>query len=214
MAKLTGALLSFGASGTIGKTLVFSKWKGRAYARSHVVPANPNTSDQQETRNAFSWLQSVFAFGTAQFVATWQLAATGQVLTDRNAWTKANLPTLRPAADITGILFSGGAKGGLPPASIAVTPGAGQLSIALGTPSLPSGWTITQAIAVALASQDPQSGTKFTMTEGTDNSSPYTVVLTGLTAAQPYEVGGWFEFMKPDGSTAYGASLQGTGTPT
>lgn len=214
MAKLTGALLSFASSGSIAKTLVYSKWKGRPYARQHVVPANPQTSAQQLTRNAFRWLQAVFAFGTAQFVATWQLVATGQVLTDRNAWTKANLPTLRPATDITGILFSAGAKGGLPPASIAVTPGAGQLSVALGSPALPTGWAITQAIAVCLASQDPQTASMYTMTEAVDASSPYTCVLTGLTPTVPYEVGAWFEFTKPDGSVAYGASLQGTGTPT
>jgi hypothetical protein len=214
MAKLTGALLSFAASGSIAKTLVFSKWKGRPYARQHVNPANPQTSAQQETRNAFSWLQAVFAFGTAQFVATWQLVATGQVLTDRNAWTKANLPTLRPATDITGILFSAGAKGGLPAASIAVANGAGQLTVTLGAPSLPSGWTITQAIAVAVASQNPQSGTLFSMHEATDMTAPYAPIITGLTPAQAYEVGGWFEFLKPDGTVAYGASLQGTGTPT
>ena len=213
MAKLTGALLSFAASGAIAKTLVYSKWKGRPYARQHVTPANPDTSAQQLTRNAFQWLQSVFAFGTATFVDTWQLVASGQVLTDRNAWTKANLPTLRPATDITGILFSAGAKGGLPPASIAVAAGSGQLTVTLGAPALPSGWTITEAVAVALRSQDPQSGTLFTMTEATDASAPYAPVITGLTTGQSYEVGGWFKFLKPDGTVAYGASLQGTGTP-
>jgi hypothetical protein len=214
MAKITGALLSFASSGSIAKTVVYSKWKGRPYARQHVTPANPNTAAQQETRNAFSWLQSVFAFGTAGFVSTWQLVATGQVLTDRNAWTKANLPTLRPATDITGILFSAGAKGGLPPASIAAAAGTAQITVTLGAPALPSGWSIVEAIAVAVASQNPQSGTLFTMSEATDNSAPYAPVITGLTTAQSYEVGGWFKFLKPDGSTAYGASLQGTATPT
>lgn len=214
MAKLTGALLSFGSSGSIAKTLVYSKWKGRPYARQHVVPANPRSSAQMETRNAFKWLQSVFAFGTANFVATWQLFASGQVLTDRNGWTKANLPTLRPATDITGILFSAGAKGGLPTAGVTVTPGATELTVAVTEPALPTGWTITQAIAVALPSQNPQSGVLFTMTEGIDTSSPYSIVLTGLETAQSYEVGAWFEYAKPDGSIAYGPSSQATGTPT
>lgn len=214
MAKLTGALLSFGSSGSIAKTLVYSKWKGRPYARQHVIPANPNSSAQQLTRNAFQWLQRVFAFGTAQFVATWQLAATGQVATDRNLWTKSNLPTLRPATDITGILFSAGAKGGLPPGGITVTPGTAQITVTLTSPALPTGWTITNAIAVAVASQNPQSGNLYTMSEATDNSAPYAPIITGLTTGQSYEVGGWFEFTKPDGTIAYGASLQGTGTPT
>jgi len=214
MAKLTGALLSFGSSGSIAKTLVYSKWKGRPYARQHVDPANPRTSAQTLTRNAFRWLQAVFAFGTASFVSTWQLAATGQVLTDRNAWTKANLATLRPATDITGIIFSAGAKGGLPPGGITATAGATQITVTLTEPALPVGWTITQAIAVAVASQNPQSGVEYTMTEATDASSPYAPIITGLITGQAYEVGGWFEFLKPDGTTAYGASLQATATPT
>jgi hypothetical protein len=147
-------------------------------------------------------------------VATWQLVATGQVLTDRNAWTKANLSTLRPATDITGILFSAGAKGGLPAASIAVTAGTAQLTVTLGAPSLPSGWTIVQAVAVAVASQNPQSGVLYSMHEAVDTTAPYAPIITGLTTGQSYEVGGWFEFMKPDGTSAYGASLQATGTPT
>lgn len=208
-------MLSFGGSGTLAKSIVYSKWRGRPYARQHVIPANPRSSDQTLTRNAFKWLQSIFAFGTSNFVSTWTLAAQGQVLTNRNAWTKANLPTLRPATDITGILFSGGAKGGLPAASIAAAAGVATLTVTLGAPALPSGWTITQAIAVAVRAQNPQSGVLFTMTEATDVSSPYSgLALTGLVSGQVYEVGSWFEYMKPDGTTAYGASLQTTGTPT
>lgn len=215
MAKVTGALLSFGSSGQIGKTIVMSKWRGRPYARQHVVPANPQTSAQTLTRNAFSWLQAVFAFGTSFFVTTWTAAASGQVLTNRNAWTKANLPTLRPATDITGILFSAGAKGGLPPAGISVAATSGTLTVTLTAPALPSGWSITRAIAVAVRAQNPQSGTLYTMTEATDTTAPYSgMALTSLTSGQVYEVGGWFEFLKPDGTTAYGASLQTTGTPS
>jgi hypothetical protein len=214
MAKTTAPALSFGASGSIAKSMVYSKWKGRPYVRQHVIPANPQTSAQMLTRNAFAWLQSVFAFGTSLFVATWQAYATGQVLTDRNGWTKSNLPTLRPATDITGILFSAGAKGGLPTAGIAATAGANQITVVLTAPALPTGWTITQGIAVCLPSQNPQSGVLFTMTEGFDATTPYSIVLTGLTAAQSYEVGGWFQYAKPDGSVAYGPSSQTTATPT
>lgn len=215
MAKTTAPTLSFGASGSLAKSMVYSKWKGRPYVRQHVVPANPQTSAQQLTRNAFSWLQSVFAFGTSNFVSTWKAYAQGQVLTDRNGWTKTNLPTLRPATDITGIVFSAGAKGGLPPAGISVTPGSGTLTVTLTAPALPAGWTITQSICACVRSQNPQSGVLFTMTEAVDTTAPYSGnVLSGLTSSQSYEVGGWFQFLKPDGTTAYGASLQTTGTPS
>lgn len=37
-------------SGQAGKAGVFAKWKGRQYRRSYVIPANPNTTKQQEVR--------------------------------------------------------------------------------------------------------------------------------------------------------------------
>lgn len=50
MAKLKGPLFSLSASGQLAKTLVFADWKGIDYARQHVVPANPNSADQQTQR--------------------------------------------------------------------------------------------------------------------------------------------------------------------
>lgn len=50
MAKVTGPLMSLDASGTIGKTAVFSKWKGQNYVRLRVVPQNNQTSGQQDAR--------------------------------------------------------------------------------------------------------------------------------------------------------------------
>lgn len=42
------------ASGTIGKTLTFANWVGRQYVRRWTRPANPQTQDQMDQRNAFS----------------------------------------------------------------------------------------------------------------------------------------------------------------
>ena len=50
MAKVTGPLMSLDASGTVGNTAVFSKWKGRNYVRLRVIPKNMRSADQQLTR--------------------------------------------------------------------------------------------------------------------------------------------------------------------
>lgn len=50
MAKVTGPLMSLDASGTVGGTTVFSKWKGRNYVRLRVTPMNPKTSGQATAR--------------------------------------------------------------------------------------------------------------------------------------------------------------------
>ncbi len=51
MARVTGPLMSMDASGKFGGALVFSKWKGRNTVRQLVIPANPQTSTQQDSRN-------------------------------------------------------------------------------------------------------------------------------------------------------------------
>ncbi len=50
MAKLKAPLLSLGASGQIGKSIVYFPWKGIDCAREYVVPANPKTAGQLTQR--------------------------------------------------------------------------------------------------------------------------------------------------------------------
>lgn len=50
MAKVTGPLQSFSASGQIAKSIVFGAWKGVNYVRKYVIPANPQSSGQGDQR--------------------------------------------------------------------------------------------------------------------------------------------------------------------
>jgi hypothetical protein len=50
MAKVTGPLMSMTASGKIGDAIVFSIWKGVAYVRQFVIPANPQSTGQGDQR--------------------------------------------------------------------------------------------------------------------------------------------------------------------
>ena len=56
MVLVNGPMFSLGASGTIGNTLVFSIWKGRAYVRQRVIPTNPQSASQTGMRSMFSFL--------------------------------------------------------------------------------------------------------------------------------------------------------------
>jgi hypothetical protein len=51
MARVKGPLLSFDASGQLGKTVVYMNWKGIKDVRQHVIPANPKTEAQQAQRS-------------------------------------------------------------------------------------------------------------------------------------------------------------------
>lgn len=213
MAKITGPFLSFGASGTIAKTAVASKWKGRPYLRSHAIPANPQTAEQTKTRSLFGFLSDVWkGFGTISR-APWDSFAKGQVLTGRNAFIGKNVNLMRGDTNSQNLQGSPGAKGGPPPSSVSAAGAAGQITVTINAPTPPTGWTLTAVQAMAIEDVDPQTSNKTISYEGEDTTSPMdTVVLT--VPAGNYVANGWTKWTKPDGSIAYGPSLSDTATAT
>jgi len=215
MSKVTAPLLGFGASGQIGKTQVYGSWRGVKYARRYVIPANPKSNSQTATRNVFTWLNQVWKLLDPAVQAPWFLFAKGKPLTDRNAWIKSNLAGLRgtdsvPATDLSAIIGSPGVNGGL--AYSVATPsdsGTHHLTVTMTPPALPTGWAIVAAHAVAWEQQNANTDVLYTSYYATDASAgPYAPVIA-LGAAMTAEYAAWFEYTKPDGSTAYSPSLNG-----
>src|ERR1700741_3979138 len=97
MAIVTAPLLSFTASGTIAKSVTYSKWKGIKYARQRVIPANPQTTAQMKTRDCFRWVHDAYKTLPADVAGMWEWFAKGQNVTGPNAWMTANLPVLKDA---------------------------------------------------------------------------------------------------------------------
>ncbi len=214
MARTIAPLLSFDAGGQIAKTQVYARWKGRSYVRRYTVPANPKTADQTLTRNTFGWLTQVWKYIPGSATAAWDAYADNLRITNRNAWLKANIGPLREQTTLADLTLSPSASGGIAAAAINAVAGAAQITVTLTEPSLPTGWTIVAAFAMAIKDQDPQTDTDYVVVAGTDPSTPYSIVLTGLETAALYRVGGWFQYAKPDGTPAYGAALNATATPT
>lgn len=78
MAKVTAPLFSMGASGQLGKSLVYMTWKGIDDVRIYVVPSNPNTAGQQTQRGYFDTAVGLWhsvAFNAADKTAFNLLAA-------------------------------------------------------------------------------------------------------------------------------------------
>jgi len=65
MAKLKAPLLSLGASGAIGRSLVFFPWKGLDVVREYVIPSNPKSDGQIAQRahmtEAVEWIHTAMA---------------------------------------------------------------------------------------------------------------------------------------------------------
>jgi len=214
MAKTKGPLLSLGARGSIAKSQVYARWKGVDYARVHVDPANPRTTEQTSTRTVFSSLNAQWKFSPAEAQAPFIAAAQGKPVTDRNLFIKANLSSMRDVATMASYIGSPGSRGGIPPVSLALaSPGAGQIDATLVTTDAPADWTLSEVWAVAFIDRDPHDlPTVFPVVEedATPTAGGSSVVpFTGLPAGT-YVVSAWPVWTKPDGFLAYGPSLTDT----
>lgn len=219
MAKVIAPLLSMGASGQIGKTQVFSNWRGTKYVRRYVIPANPKTTQQDYTRSIFLFLNETWKLLAPAVQAVWTAFAKGKAMTDRNMWQKSNLPSLRnmptpadpnnvPLTTLETMTISPGVNAGLGFASVAASsPGAGEFTMTPVAPALPAGWAIVKAHAVAFKSQNASTDTDYTSYYGSNAVAPYAVALTDLPTAT-YDGFLFFEYTKPDGTIAYSPSLE------
>ena len=206
MAKTVGPLLSLGARGSIAKTAVFSKWRGIPYVRQHVIPANPNSVGQQATRNVFRTMVEMWKLLPTVGVDPWDLFATGRPFLGRNAFIGQNVAAMRGEVDMDLQVGSPGAKGGIPPVSIAPTTIAGGgIEVNMTEPPIPPGWGLTNGVAIVFPDQDPAiafvgptTGLAIFPVGGLD--------FTGLDTV-PYQVRAWIEWTKPDTTTAYSVAL-------
>lgn len=214
MAKTTAPLFGFGASGSLGKAVVFAGWRGVGYARRHVVPANPKSTGQVLTRDIFRNLGTMWKQGGPIMRTPWDRFAVGQKFLGSNAYTGKNIAVLRGDANLADYIGSPGAKGGLPPTSIVLTTvAAGGIECAFTVPAAPTGWTLTAAQATMLKDRTPEAVPTDIIVEGEDLTAPYTVDITGLDTVL-YWVQAWLKWTKPDSSLAYGASIASSITVT
>lgn len=213
MAKVTAPLLSFGASGTIGDTQTYSTWRGVPYARRKVVPANPRSPDQTKTRTSFAWLCGLWKLAPPKAQEPWEAFAAGRQFTGRNALISKNNSALRTAADISDLIMSPGARGGLSVPAATAVGAAGTATINVTAPDLPTGWAIIEAVGWLVQQQNPQTDANFDTMVASDNATPFELDFAGV-AAGTYVWGVWFKFTKPDGTYAYSPSFNGTVTVT
>lgn len=208
MAKVTAPLLSFGASGTIAKVQTYATWRGIPYARRHVIPANPQTTAQQLTRDIFANMELRWKQGGPLMRAVWDRFAVGQKFTGRNSYLGKNIAAMRGDADMDAYVGSPGAKGGLPCSSLVLgTVAANGIEAVVTTPTPPTGWTLTSAIGTCFKEQTPEATVTDVIQEDEDLASAE-CDFTGLDTVE-YQVQVWLKWLKPDSTIAYGAALSG-----
>lgn len=212
MAKLTGPLLSFGADGQIGKAMVTAKWRGIAYARQYVIPANPRTTKQQANRTRFALLREMWKLAPQGVRAPFDTFALGRKFLGFNSFVGENNRLLNGETDMQKLLCSPGARGGLPPEGVVVSTGSasGEIDVAV-TPAaqLPDNWAVTRCWGAAIVDQNPVGIFSGPFIAGSDDTDPYEITLGGLPAGGACVGFGWVEYEKANGDTAYSVSIGG-----
>lgn len=95
MVKLNGPMFSLGASGTLAKAVTFASWKGRAYARGTVIPANPKAEKQISVRAMMKFLSQQWDGIYGPNKDTWDDLADAHVVSTFNAYIGTNLARWR-----------------------------------------------------------------------------------------------------------------------
>lgn len=91
MALVNGPLFSLSASGQLGEALVYSSWKGIAYVRTYVVPANPRSLAQRVTRAVMKFISEQWASIDAADQASWATLAAQGGYSEFNAYGSNNV---------------------------------------------------------------------------------------------------------------------------
>ena len=176
MAKLKAPLLSLGASGQLGKTIVHFNWKGLNVVREYVVPTNPNTSGQSTQRGyvtaAVANIHAVIQMASHPLSAADKIALAlwGSTFPTPRTWFNVSVKNWvdQKVAGLLGFNMTDGTT----------TPGAGQLAASI--------WAIGDDVTAGRVYW----GTSKTCSSGwvatADAAGHHTATITGLTAGTKY----------------------------
>lgn len=95
MAQVVAPLMSLGASGTIGKSITFFTWKGRASVRTRVIPHNPQSALQVSVRQMMKFLAQAWASIGSTPQGTWDDLAEAAQISPFNAYQGRNMSRWR-----------------------------------------------------------------------------------------------------------------------
>lgn len=167
MAKVSGPLMSMDASGTLGKAITFSKWKGVPVVRQYVVPANPNTIAQQAVRNSFTAASDAFKALDATNKAALNRSASGMAMSGYNYLMKVICNALKSGLNWMAISITGTAS----------TNNSITVSLAAG---------VTKKVMVEYGTKPGVYTASFTEADVPANGDARNVVINGLLALTTY----------------------------
>lgn len=143
MVRLKGQLLSLDASGSIGKTVTYSNWKGRGYAKKYSVPTDNHQPGHLGMRAAMGFLSTQWSGLATADKDTWNSTAVDEQISEFDAYVGFNLlrtvETNAPtkAQPPTPATFAPGTVG------FTVTPKSSFVDVQFGFVPTPVTWSMT-----------------------------------------------------------------------
>lgn len=140
MVKLNGPLFSMDARGKLGDALVYSSWKGRAYARALVTPSNPRSGPQTGMRSMLKFLSQQWTNLDTAEQADWLIRAQATVISPFNAYVSFNM--LRWRSYLNPSKLTPAAETGTAPDAPTTTPTGGirQIGLSIADGANPPDW--------------------------------------------------------------------------
>jgi len=142
MVKVSGPAMSFDASGKLGGSIVFSKWKGRNYVRSLVKPANPKSVKQVSVRAMMKFLSQGWASIGSTPQASWDTAAATLTVSAFNAFMRGGMnrwKSFKGPSDSDPALETGTQPD---TGALTATAGVGEATIAYENMGIQDGWGV------------------------------------------------------------------------
>jgi len=178
MAKVTLPLLGVEASGSIGGSVVFGRYKGINYARQHTVPANPRTSAQVAQRDFFKFFSVFWRKLPAPVGAAWDASAKGTSLSGYNLFTKRNSFTLKGDTNLADLELTPGSIDAVRIASIGTNYASGQVTVSATVETATGGRSVAAVHFVLFRDGAPSGDYAYEVQYASDTSEPYSATFT------------------------------------
>ena len=141
MARVSGPLFSFDASGTVAGAVVFSKWRGRPYVRRHAIPSNPMAPKQVAVRTMFAFLSREWqGLDPATVQDTWTDPATAKNFSKFNAYVAANMTSWKHGEYPSQVYPRLPAISPYTPTTPVAVGGVGLITVTITPPATPPTW--------------------------------------------------------------------------
>lgn len=142
MAKVNGPLFSMEVSGTVGGTLVYSKWKGQAYVRERVIPSNPRSAAQTGIRSMMKFLAREWAGLSSIIKSGYEALASANGFSPFNAYMRANMNRWVDSLVPSQAIDAAGSNTPATVSALTLTGGSGNCNIAITLSTAANQWGV------------------------------------------------------------------------